>query len=318
METKAHHALVGLFVVLLAAAGVFFSLWLSQAALDREFKEYEVVFEGAVRGLSTSSEVRFNGIQVGEVTELGLNRDNPTQVIARIQVDASTPVRTDSFAQLEPQGITGLSYLQVSPGDPNSPLLEDGTNGNLPRIFARAPQLEDLIAGGEDLLATAQTTFGRVNTVLDAENRETLRRILNNIETITGAFAEDDQLLVEFRETLASIDVAANDLSTAARAFDQFSRDAQALTVEGITPMVADVSAASISVDLSARGFYDALEAVQPGLEEFSQDGLAELTTSARDLRSLIAALERIALELEESPTSFISQPTGEEIEVPE
>jgi phospholipid/cholesterol/gamma-HCH transport system substrate-binding protein len=318
METKAHHALVGLFVVSLAAAGVFFSLWLSQAALDREFTEYEVVFDGAVRGLSTSSEVRFNGIQVGEVTELGLNRDNPTQVIARIRVDESTPVRTDSFAQLEPQGITGLSYVQISPGNQNSPLLRDQPNDGIPQISARAPQLEDLIEGGEDLLATAQTTFGRVNYLLDEENRESLRNILNNIETLTGTFAEDQQLLTDIQETLNSINDAANELSTAARTFDQFSRDAQALTVNDITPMVADVSAASISVDKAAQDFYVALEAVSPGLEEFSKDGLSELTTSARDLRSLIAALERIALELEENPTSFISQQSGEEIEVPQ
>lgn len=318
METKAHHALVGFFVVCLAGAGVFFFLWLSQASLDREFREYEVVFDGAVRGLSTSSEVRFNGIQVGEVTDLGLNRDDPTQVIARIRVDATTPIRTDSYAQLEPQGITGLSYLQVTPGDPDSPLLGPGPNGRLPRIFARAPQLEDLIAGGEDLLATAQTTFGRVNRILDEENRETLNRILQNVEAITAAFAEDEQLLNDLRRTLGSIDTAANDLSVAARTFDQFSRDATVLIEESITPMAADVSTASIGVDQAAIEFYDALEAVRPGLEEFSEDGLSELSASARDLRSLIAALERIALELEENPSSFISQNSGQEIEVPE
>jgi len=51
METKAHHALVGFFVVFLVLAGGFFSLWLSQMAFDREYREYDVLFDGPVRGL---------------------------------------------------------------------------------------------------------------------------------------------------------------------------------------------------------------------------------------------------------------------------
>jgi phospholipid/cholesterol/gamma-HCH transport system substrate-binding protein len=55
------------------------------------------------------------------------------------------------------------------------------------------------------------------------------------------------------------------------------------------------------------------------GVEEFSDDGLTQLSAAARDLRSLVAALERIALELESDPAGFMwPQPDGEEIEVPQ
>ena len=65
METKAHHALVGLFAVILVAAGGFFFLWLTKASFDREYAQYDIIFDGPVRGLRESAEVRFNGIQVG-------------------------------------------------------------------------------------------------------------------------------------------------------------------------------------------------------------------------------------------------------------
>jgi len=57
---------------------------------------------------------------------------------------------------------------------------------------------------------------------------------------------------------------------------------------------------------------------IRPALEEFSQDGLIQLTEAARDLRSLTATLERIVLELESSPVDFIATPEGEEVEIPQ
>ena len=44
METRAHHALVGLFVILLALAGGLFFIWLAQVSFDREFRQYDIGF----------------------------------------------------------------------------------------------------------------------------------------------------------------------------------------------------------------------------------------------------------------------------------
>jgi phospholipid/cholesterol/gamma-HCH transport system substrate-binding protein len=318
METKAHHALVGIFVVLLTVAGVFAFLWLAQATFDREFREYDVVFDGPVRGLRTASEVRFNGSQVGEVTDLGLNPDNPGEVIARIRVDAATPVKVDSFAQLEPQGLTGLSYLQLSAGSADAARLEGRPGDRAPRIYARQAQLEELFQGGETLLESAQLTFTRVGRFLNDENLESARNILNSVETITATLAEEDQLVEDLRRAVANLDRAAQDISAAAQGMEQFGATAETFLLDEVGPMVADVSSASIEVDRASVETYEAIAALRPGLEEFASDGLPQLSAAARDLRSLVAALERIALELEQDPAGFVAQPAGEEIEVPQ
>ena len=318
METKAHHALVGIFVVLLTVAGVFAFLWLAQAQFDREFREYDVVFDGPVRGLRTASEVRFNGIQVGEVTDLGLNPDNPGEVIARIRVDAATPVKVDSFAQLEPQGLTGLSYLQISPGSADAARLEGRPGDRAPRIYARQAQLEELFQGGETLLEAAQLTFGRVGRLLSDENLESTRNILNSVETISASLAREDQLVTDLHDAVRSLDQAARDISVAAENIEQFGVTAEAFLIDDVGPMVEDVSSASIEVDRASVETYEAIAALRPGLEEFAEDGLPQLNAAARDLRSLVAALERIALELEQDPAGFVAQPAGEAIEVPQ
>ncbi len=318
METKAHHALVGFFVVFLLAAGSVFLLWLANVSIDQEFEEYDIVFDGPVRGLRVASEVRFNGIQVGEVTELGLNPDNPGEVIARIRVDAATPVKSDSAAQLEPQGLTGLSYLQISSGSPDAPLLESRPGDRAPRILAEPPELEQLLVGGETALESAQLAFARASALLNEDNVENFSQLLSNVNDISASLSEQEQLIVELRAAIASLNQAGQDISAAARGIEQFGVNTEAFLINEVGPMVEDVSAASIAVDLASRETYDALVAIRPGVEEFADDGLGELSAASRDLRSLIAALERIALELEQDPASFISQPAGEEVEVPQ
>jgi hypothetical protein len=67
--------------------------------------------------LLTGAAVLFNGIRVGEVVDLQLNPDNPREVTAAIAVVAGTPVRTDTRAGLEFQGLTGVPVISLLGGD---------------------------------------------------------------------------------------------------------------------------------------------------------------------------------------------------------
>ena len=318
METKAHHALVGFFVVFLATAGLFFFLWLAQVSFDREFKEYDVVFEGPVRGLRTASEVRFNGIQVGEVTDLGLNPENPGEVIARIRVDETTPVKADSFAQLEPQGLTGLSYIQVSSGSPGAELLEGRPGDRPPRIYARQAQLEGLVEGGETLLENAQIVATRVTRLLSDQNLESFTNTMDNLETLSAQLAENEQMITEMRSAIRRFDEAAVDIQAAAAEIEQFGVTAETFLIDEVGPMVEETEAASIAVNQASTETYESLLRVRPHVEAFADEGLADLTAAAGDLRRLVAVLERIAVELEEDPAGFVGRSRGEEVEVPQ
>ncbi|WP_270375414.1 MlaD family protein [Marinicauda sp. Alg238-R41] len=318
METKAHHALVGFFVVFLAAAAALFTLWISQIQFDREFEEYDVVFDGPVRGLRESSEVRFNGIQVGEVIDLGLNPDNPNEVIARIRVDAATPVKVDSFAQLEPQGLTGLSYIQLSGGSPGAEALQSRSGDRPARIFARQAQLEGLVEGGETVIENAQITLTRFNRLLSDENIENFTLTLDHVEDVSRAWAENDAMIERLSLAIDNFNQAAMDISSAAEALQQFGTTADSFVVEQLGPMVEETTAASIAVNQASVETFEMLEDIRPGLESFADEGLESLTTAARDLRVLISALERIAVQLEEDPAGFLSEPRGREIEVPQ
>jgi phospholipid/cholesterol/gamma-HCH transport system substrate-binding protein len=105
METRAPYALIGLFVLTVIAAVFGFVYWLHNSGGLTERTVYRVRFENTVSGLLTGAAVLFNGIRVGEVTDLRLDANNPQLVNATIAVAASTPVRADTKAGLDFQGL---------------------------------------------------------------------------------------------------------------------------------------------------------------------------------------------------------------------
>ena len=171
MERNANYALVGLTSTLLVIGMVVFSVWLAAYKFNQDYDYYDIVFAGPVRGLSQGGEVHFNGIKVGEVTGISLDTVDPTQVIARAKVTSDVPIRVDSFATLEPQGITGVNYVQITAGTPANRLLKRAVpKGTVPRIRSERGMLSDLLASGGNVLARAVEALDRVNRVLSEDN----------------------------------------------------------------------------------------------------------------------------------------------------
>src|SRR6202162_6185246 len=123
METRAPYALIGLFVIAIIGAVFGFVYWLHNTGGLGERTVYRVRFHNTVSGLLTGAAVLFNGIRVGEVTDLKLDPDDPKQVTATIAVVSSTPVRADTQAGLEFQGLTGVPGISLHGGAPGAPRL---------------------------------------------------------------------------------------------------------------------------------------------------------------------------------------------------
>src|SRR3954469_357889 len=116
METRAPFAVIGGFVLAGIVAIFGFVYWLNNTGGLGPRTSYHVQFEGSVSGLLVGAAVLFNGIRVGEVTNLGLAPDNPRRVNATISVTATTPVRADTRIGLEFQGLTGVPVIALEGG----------------------------------------------------------------------------------------------------------------------------------------------------------------------------------------------------------
>jgi phospholipid/cholesterol/gamma-HCH transport system substrate-binding protein len=159
METRANYVLIGVFT-LAVVLGVFgFVYWFQNIGGTGERAFYRVQFEGSVSGLRTGATVLFNGIKVGEVTELKLDPKKPKQVIAGISIDKSVAVRADTEIGLEFQGLTGISALSLKGGDPAKPVLigaKDNKDPDAPVLVAPPGATQDVTAAARDALRKVQ------------------------------------------------------------------------------------------------------------------------------------------------------------------
>jgi phospholipid/cholesterol/gamma-HCH transport system substrate-binding protein len=94
--------------------------------------------------------VLFNGIRVGEVTELALAPDSPRRVNATISVASTTPVRSDTKVGLEFQGLTGVPVIALEGGV----LLSN--SGGLTTLIAES-------GAGEGMTQAARSALRRVD-----------------------------------------------------------------------------------------------------------------------------------------------------------
>lgn len=94
METRASYVLIGAFTLAGILGMLGFFIWLANMQLDRQYADYDILFDN-VSGLGTASDVRFNGVSVGQVTAIALYELDPSKVAVRIQIDADTPIKEE-------------------------------------------------------------------------------------------------------------------------------------------------------------------------------------------------------------------------------
>ncbi len=258
------------------AAGFLFILWLGQT--QREFDEYDIIFTERVSGLSVGAQVRFNGIQKGEVDTLTIDPDDPSIVIARIRVDKDTPVKTDTRAELEPVGFTGLLIIQLVGGSANLPSLKEASDQRVPQIEAETSSIGQFLQGSGDVVAQAQR-------LLSDDNIDSVASILSNIETLTGAFAENEDDIVAILENANAIttdlaEVTAK-LDAAAAGLQEFlENDAQA-TVEEVDALLQE----SQGLIRDLRGIAGENRA---SLRVFADQGLGQVAPALAEARRLM------------------------------
>jgi phospholipid/cholesterol/gamma-HCH transport system substrate-binding protein len=282
METRANYVVIGLFTLAVVAGGFGFVYWFSQAGDGGERAAYRVVFDGAVAGLRTGGWVLFNGIKVGEVSDLKLNPDNPRQVVATIMVDKSVPMRSDTRVGLDFQGLTGIASIAVRGGAPDAAPL--AAKAGEPLVLMADPTAtQDVTATIRDVAANASALVRRVDDMLE-ENRSSLKTTLGNLESFSATLVRNSDRIDRIMAGLENFTggEVKEELLDTARSMRTLSENLDKRTAE-------------ISV----------------GLTRFSSNGLREYEALAVDARRTIADLSRAIRNFDRNPQRVLFGPSS-------
>jgi phospholipid/cholesterol/gamma-HCH transport system substrate-binding protein len=288
METRARFVLIGLFTVMGFLAALGFVLWLAKVQIDRTYAQYDVLF-ATVAGLSPAAAVRYNGIDVGRVLTIALDRDDPALVRVRIEVFASTPVRADTIATLASQGVTGVAFIALEGGTVDAERLRAVPPGEVPVIRSERSVVQDLMITGPDLLAEATSLIAEVRGFATPENREAIADILSNVKEATGQI---EAITTRAEATLSRVDAAlAAAESSFAAADGVLGRDIPALFAD-LTSAVDSTTGAMDSIRTLAQRDLPVLS-VQAG-------------TLILDASRVIAAFDALARQIANDPGRFL------------
>lgn len=279
METRANYVLIGLFAALGFLGVLGFFLAFGKLQLDRQFATYEVRFD-AVSGLSRAADVRFAGLLVGQVTEVRLAPDGVGTVIVRLEVDRETPVRADSVATVDSSGITGVSFIAITPGSLDAPLINDRTD--IPQLEAGRSTIQSLTEGAPRVLDETLRVLEQVNQLLGEENQNRVSSILENVDTSTGELSRALDNFSAFTDTIAE----------ATETFAEFSDNLAPIllqaekTVESLQFAVDEIALLATE----ARITFETGTATLQNVDEFVDNDLSGMVTDLRQAADQVGA----------------------------
>ena len=281
MESKINYTVVGLFVVLLSIALIVIVFWLSGNGTKTNHKTYLVLMNEAVSGLSLQAPVKFNGVDVGSVTNISLNPKNPQQVKLLLSINADTPITTSTVATLMAQGVTGLTYVGLkaksSVGEPL--MIKPGEEYP---IIASEPsflvQMDTVLKGLTDNLNSLSENFSEI---FNAQNREALKETLTSLDVITRTLANNSQ---NIDSTIRAADQTFQNTAIASRQLPGIMSELKT-TLNSVQTMTQSVEQTSTQVN------------------NFSQQALPNAVDTMNRLKNITANLQTLTQEISNNPS---------------
>lgn len=323
MKASKLYLRVGILVVAGAMLAVGFLLFLAGARGGAEML-VEAYTEESVQGLDVGAPVRYRGVAVGRVAEIGLvgvaYRDQPVAPrerqlvlvrfgLSRAMLDASPSleemIAAGLRARIAPQGITGVNYVELDFVDPQ--------RFPVPAVSWRpanpvVPSMPSTVAQVRTVAETLITRLSDVPLERMANDLADLLATLNR-QTSTGDLAEALRdaaaAMAALRGQVENADIAGvvAELRGAASAARELGGGPE------LREAVASISAAAADLRRTTQALPRTLEALERTLRATrgtTTDVQAELVPILNDLRATTASLRATMENLRQSPSQTL------------
>lgn len=229
MENRSHALFAGLFVLVLLAAAAMAAIWFGRK--DVVYEPYELVSTYPVDGLSVQSQVRYQGMNVGQVQGLSLDQDRPGTIRVLIGVRPGTPITRGTWAEVATQGVTGISNIDLR-DDGKDPQRVTTSVADPYDIPVRPGFFQKLQSLGVGMLEDADAVLDDIRVFLSSENADRFSELLKNTQELTASLNQSvitlepairalPDVMAQIDQTLKSVDGFTSDITKLTKSAQQ-------------------------------------------------------------------------------------------------
>jgi phospholipid/cholesterol/gamma-HCH transport system substrate-binding protein len=307
MEARVNYAAVGAFVVALAVAAIAGVLWLTTGLTRTQYNQYLAYVTESVSGLNVGAPVKYRGVDVGFVREIGLRPGNPEEVRLLMEIERGTPVKEDTIAILSVQGLTGIAFIDLTGGTAGAAMLMATPGEEYPVIETGPSLLARLDEAASKMFTNIERLTDSLYGFLDEDTQEDFRATLSNIRTVTARLEQvlTDENAEKMGETVDAVHTVAMTLSRNNQDLESILNDMAAATARfpGVMERVDHLTG---TLEEAGGDFSETMRVTRGEVRNLSQHVAPQASEVLLELRSAASSLQRFVDELEGDPALLL------------
>jgi phospholipid/cholesterol/gamma-HCH transport system substrate-binding protein len=176
---------------------------------DRD--RYRIQYDISVSGLEVGAPVKYNGVRVGRVERIWIDPEQVSQTVVAISLQQGTPIKENTRAVLNVQGITGLRFIELVGGTSDAKTLPPGAS-----IKAGTSVVDKLTGQAEQLSLKAEKLINQMLSLTGEENQALLGDVLERAGSLMHTLDETvQQNRHKIGETIDNLNRSAHKLNAA-------------------------------------------------------------------------------------------------------
>lgn len=298
MESKSSYFIAGAFFCIVMIFVVVFLLFMNKNGNADEYRSYYIQTKELPNGIKKDAQVRFIGVPAGIVKDIYFSDPKTATIEIKLSIKKDLPIKKDSVAVVEIQGISGIASINISKGSPEARTF---ATDEKPVIFMEQGLLAKIGDNAVNVSHRLNLTLSKFGELLSDENIKALSQTLDSINKFSS-FLNSKENLEHIETILSSTNKTASALSKIK--FEELANQLNAFLVDANRQAKLLEQTQILLTKKIESGEYDFKSIISPTLQN-TNDTLSELN-------GLIAEIQNTLFRLEDNPYEFFFKDTGD------
>lgn len=286
MENRNSYTIVGLFVMLIGAfLGIFMWWMLTRTEANETYRSYFIHTKELPVGIKEGADVKFIGVNAGIVKKIDFIDMKNAIIEIELSIKDKLPISKDSVAKVESQGISGISFINITQG--SGEIFNE--NEKKPIISLDKALLDKIGKKAEVISDQVSETIYKINMLLSNQNIDKINKILTNFETFSKKL-NDEKLTKNIYTAIDEFIKFQKTMDNSAKKFNNF--------IDNLNKTQNKISARIDNGDFNIR--------------EILNPTLSDAQTTLNEFNKALIEFESALFRLEDNPYEFFFKDTGD------